>query len=394
MYLDGAHPVNDVPFSGQILVVDDDDLNLDILARRLARDGHRVTTASNGFDALDKMRMQAFDLLLLDIMMPKMNGYQVLEAMRDDKSLRHTPVIVISAVNDMSSVVKCVKLGATDYLFKPFDPVLLHARVGACLEKKRLLDQERHYLRQIEQEKKQVHDLLNLVIPIGIELTHEQNFTNLLEKILMGGKMLCNADGATLYLRTDANTLEYVIVSNESLGIMLTLGDDKPTRFAPIRLYADDGAPADNEFAAAHATVHGEPINVENERDLDRFPGTKAFDTQAGYKTISLLTLPLVSSDQQVIGVLQYANARDAATGEIIPFSSNLQPLMEALASLAAAALEGYVREATLQQTIQELRISVSVDERARQVQVNKITDTDFFLRLRSRIHEFRSERQ
>ena len=385
--------MNDVPFSGQILVVDDDDLNLDILARRLERDGHVVTTASNGFDALDKMRTQPFDLVLLDIMMPKMNGYQVLEAIRDDEQLRHTPVIVISAVNDMSSVVKCVQLGAADYLFKPFDPVLLHARVGACLEKKRLLDQERHYLRQIEQEKQQVHNLLNVVIPIGIEFTREQNFAYLLEKILMGGKMLCNADGATLYLRTDANTLEYVIVSNESLGIALTVGDEKPASFAPIRLYNEDSTPADDGFAAAHATLHSKAINVENETDLDRFPGTRAFDTLAGYGTISLLTLPLVSSEQQVIGVLQYANAKDSVTGDIIPFSSQLQPLMEALASLAAAALEGYVREATLQQTIQELRINVSIDERARQTQVSKITDTDFFLRLRSRIHEFRSER-
>lgn len=385
--------MNDVPYSGKILVVDDDEMNRDILSRRLKRDGHIVTQASNGFDALDMMRMQPFDLVLLDIMMPRMNGYQVLEEIHADERLRHTPIIVISAVNDMNSVIKCVKLGATDYLFKPFDPVLLYARVGACLEKKRLLDQERHYLRQIEQEKQQVHDLLNVVIPIGIELTREQNFSRLLEKILMGGKMLCNADGATLYLRTDSNTLEHVIVANESLGIMLTLSDDKPARFAPIRLYTDDGAPADGRFAAAYATLHGKPVNVEDGDDLDRFPGTKAFDLQTGYKTISLLTLPLISSEQQVIGVLQYVNARNSE-GEIIPFSSNLQPLMEALASLATAALEGYVREATLQQTIHELRINVVIDEQARKAQVNKIADTDFFVRLRSRIHEFRSERQ
>lgn len=174
--------MNDVPYSGKILVVDDDEMNRDILSRRLKRDGHIVTQASNGFDALDMMRMQPFDLVLLDIMMPRMNGYQVLEEVHADERLRHTPIIVISAVNDMNSVIKCVKLGATDYLFKPFDPVLLYARVGACLEKKRLLDQERHYLRQIEQEKQQVHDLLNVVIPIGIELTREQNFSRLLEK--------------------------------------------------------------------------------------------------------------------------------------------------------------------------------------------------------------------
>lgn len=385
--------MNADPFSGHILVVDDDDMNLEILSRRLERDGHRVATAINGFEALDKMRADPFDLVLLDIMMPKMNGYQVLEVMRDDERLRYTPVVVVSAVNDMNSVIKCVHLGAADYLFKPFDPVLLHARVSACLEKKRLLDLEREYLRQIEQEKKQVHDLLNVIIPIGIELTSERNFAHLLEKILMGGKMLCNADSATLYLRTDSNTLEYVIVHNETLRIALSVSDDKPERFAPIRFHNPDGTPADGGHAAAHVTLHSEPVNVENASELDRFPSTRAFDLEAGYKTVSLLILPLVNSERQVIGVLQYANAMDEATGEIVPFSRNLQRLMEALASLAAAALEGYVRETTLEQTIQELRINVSINEHARQTQVNKVTESDFFLRLRSRIHEFRTER-
>ena len=126
---------------GFILVVDDNEMNRDMLSRRLHRLGHEVAVAEDGERALEVMREQSFDLVLLDIMMPKMNGYEVLEQAKADDALRRIPVIMISAVDDLDSVVKCIELGAEDYLFKPFNPVLLKARVGASLEKKQLFDQ-------------------------------------------------------------------------------------------------------------------------------------------------------------------------------------------------------------------------------------------------------------
>ncbi|MBC7870259.1 MAG: response regulator [Chitinophagaceae bacterium] len=120
-----------------VLVVDDNEMNRDMLSRRLERQGYRVLVAENGIRALEMMEAHNFDLVLLDIMMPKMNGYEVLERVKADDHLRHIPVIMISAVDDLDSVVKCIELGAEDYLFKPFNPVLLKARVGASLEKKR-----------------------------------------------------------------------------------------------------------------------------------------------------------------------------------------------------------------------------------------------------------------
>jgi serine phosphatase RsbU (regulator of sigma subunit) len=137
---------------GRLLVVDDNENNRDILARRLERQGHTVALAENGRAALALMRAQPFDLVLLDIMMPEMNGYEVLGQVRDDPSLRHLPIIVVSAIDELDSVVRCIELGAEDYLLKPINPVLLKARTDACLEKKRLRDQEQAYLRAIRRE--------------------------------------------------------------------------------------------------------------------------------------------------------------------------------------------------------------------------------------------------
>jgi len=125
-----------------VLVVDDTEMNRDMLCSLLEADGHKSAVAENGRLALELLKAKPFDLVLLDVMMPEMNGYQVLEQLKSDSSLRDIPVIVLSALDEIGSVVRCIELGAEDYLPKPFDPVLLRARIGACLEKKHLRDQE------------------------------------------------------------------------------------------------------------------------------------------------------------------------------------------------------------------------------------------------------------
>jgi class 3 adenylate cyclase len=133
-----------------ILVVDDNEGNRDMLARRLARHGYEVHAAAGGAAALDVLAKAPIDLVLLDVMMPDLDGYAVLERMKANPALRHIPVVMISALDEMESVVRCIQLGAEDYLPKPFDPVLLQARVGACLEKKRLHDQEQRHLAELD----------------------------------------------------------------------------------------------------------------------------------------------------------------------------------------------------------------------------------------------------
>ena len=125
-----------------ILVVDDDEENRELLTRRLAREGHRVKTAEGGLEALAILQDEPVDLILLDVMMPDLDGPGVLERLKQDPERRHIPVLMISALDDTASVVRCIELGAEDYLPKPCDAVLLRARIGACLEKKRLRDRE------------------------------------------------------------------------------------------------------------------------------------------------------------------------------------------------------------------------------------------------------------
>jgi CheY-like chemotaxis protein/CRP-like cAMP-binding protein len=136
---------------GRILVADDYIVNRMQLKRSLEQQGHTVALAENGRQALEMLGQGDYDLVLLDILMPEMDGYQVLARLKADPARRDLPVIVISAVDEMDSVVRCISMGAEDYLPKSFDPLLLRARIGASLEKKKLRDLEIEYLRHVTQ---------------------------------------------------------------------------------------------------------------------------------------------------------------------------------------------------------------------------------------------------
>ncbi|NTW97285.1 MAG: hybrid sensor histidine kinase/response regulator, partial [Oscillochloris sp.] len=136
-------------YPGAILVVDDNQINRMLLRIQLEREGHQVETAEHGLAALELLRARPFDIVLLDLLMPEMDGFQVLSVLQADSDLRRIPVIVISALDEMESVVRCIEMGATDHLARPFDPVLLRARINASLAAKRLSDQEAEYLQQV-----------------------------------------------------------------------------------------------------------------------------------------------------------------------------------------------------------------------------------------------------
>lgn len=137
---------------GDILIVDDNINNIDLLTRYLTRQGHKVTSAMSGAQAIEKLSLKEYDLVLLDLIMPETNGYQLLVKLKADKKTQHIPVIMISALDEMKSVVSCIEEGAEDYLSKPFDPILLKARIDSCLEKKRLRDAEKQYVQILNKE--------------------------------------------------------------------------------------------------------------------------------------------------------------------------------------------------------------------------------------------------
>lgn len=174
--------------AGCLLVVDDDAGNRDVLSRRLKRLGHSVKTCGNGLDALRLMRDEAFDLVLLDILMPDMDGYEVLGHIKEDPQLQHIPVIMISALNEVQSVVRCIEAGAEDYLTKPFDPTLLRARVGASLDKKRGRDRETKLFEQLEQNYKRLQELEKLRDDMRNMIVHDLRTP--LTAVIVGVEML------------------------------------------------------------------------------------------------------------------------------------------------------------------------------------------------------------
>jgi adenylate cyclase len=135
---------------GSLLVIDDDPVVRSMLSRSLEEGSHRVATAKDGREGLDMARAEAFDVILLDVLMPGLDGYEVLEELKKDRTLHHIPVVMITALDDIESAVRCIELGADDYLPKPIDPVVLGARINAGLTKKRLRDLEMQHLEEVD----------------------------------------------------------------------------------------------------------------------------------------------------------------------------------------------------------------------------------------------------
>ena len=199
-----------------ILIVDDIEDNRYTLTRRLRRQGYdNLVEAGNGREALEILDQRPVDLLLLDIMMPEIDGYEVLERVKADDALRHVPVIMISALDEMESVVRCIKLGAEDYLPKPFNATLLKARVEASLERKRLRDNEVAHLAEIERARSRADELLHAILPAGA--VAELKATDRVEPRRHDDVVVlfCDIVGFTSYC--DHNTPERVVTELQEL---------------------------------------------------------------------------------------------------------------------------------------------------------------------------------
>jgi GAF domain-containing protein len=253
----------------------------------------------------------------------------------------------------------------------------LRAEVAACR-------------RQLLRERQRADALLTVVIPAAIQLSVEQDFHRLLERILLGAKALCNADGGTLYLRTAVGCLEFMIMHTTSLGLDLGGTTGAAIPHPPLRLHDEATGQPNERHIATYAALHGTTVNIPDAYRAAGFDfaGTRAFDRLTGYRSTSLLTVPLKRGPERVIGVIQLLNALDPDTGRVIPFDPALHPIVEALASLAAIALESYVHEQGLRQQLQQLR--VEINEARRERQVAAITETEYFQRLQQRAHSLR----
>jgi signal transduction histidine kinase len=207
---------------GRVLVVDDDLLNRIKLSTNLEEAGYSVALAKDGAEALEAMRTEPYDTMLLDLMMPVMDGFEVLQHVAADSSLQHIPIIVVSAEEDLESVVRCIEMGAADHLPKPFNPTVLRARVGACVGKKRSHDREVALFNELQQRYRELEDLQKLRDDLTHMIVHDlrtplTSFLTGLQSVPMMGAL--NPDQSEcLAMATDGGT-DLLGMINELLDI-------------------------------------------------------------------------------------------------------------------------------------------------------------------------------
>jgi GAF domain-containing protein len=247
-------------------------------------------------------------------------------------------------------------------------------------------------MRQLEREKRRSDQLANFVIPIGLSLAAETDLNTLLEKILIEGKTLSNADGGTLYLVTPEKTLRFGIVINDSLKIAMGGTSREPILFQPLNLRDPATGEPNMKNIATSCAIEAKSISVADayaSQGFD-FSGARAFDQRMNYRTISVLCVPLKDTEERVIGVLQLINAQDAETGHVIPFDEHLRQIIGLLGLLAAAALKSYLRVRQLTEELKNLRIQI--DEVKKERQVAEIAGSDYFKNLQARAREMRAK--
>ena len=276
---------NDQP---KILTVDDEAFNLKLLGRHLNKEGFTsVETASNGAEAMEQLRAGAFDLIIMDIEMPEMDGIMTLEAIKADMKLRDIPVIMISGVESMDSIVKCIELGAEDYLSKPFNPIMLRARVNASLEKKRLRDMEGRHLSQIKTEKKKSEQLLNVILPAAAASELKATGKVLPRSYDNAAILFCDIVGFTNYC--SQHTAEEVVGSLQELFVKF----EEITRMHQMEKIKTIG---DEFMASAGLTVPNfQPLLSAVKCGLDMVEATKNLNTTEWSVRVGVHAGPVVA---------------------------------------------------------------------------------------------------
>ena len=300
-----------------LLVVDDIEDNRFALARRLAGQGYlNVTTAADGRQALELLKSKPYDLVLLDIMMPNVNGYEVLAQMKANESLRHVPVIMISAVDDIDSVIRCIELGAEDYLPKPFNPTLLRARVGACLGRKRLYDQVTTRTRELAEALEQqtaTSEVLQVISSSPGELAP------VFATMLHNAVRTCEGKFGTLYLY-------------EGDGFRAVAMHNAPVAFAEARASVVHPRPDTSLWRAANTKQVAQIADVTTSQGyVERDPFVVTAVAIGGYRTV--LSVPMLK-DNELIGVISIYRQ------EVRSFTDKQIELVTSFARQAVIAIE------------------------------------------------------
>nr|WP_281358277.1 adenylate/guanylate cyclase domain-containing protein [Hongsoonwoonella zoysiae] len=258
--------------TGRVLVVDDTESNRDLLSRRLGRDGHAVEVAASGKEALQKLGVEEFDLVLADVLMPDMNGIDLLARIKSDENWREIPVVMISGLKDEDAVIRCIEAGAEDYLQKPVDPVLLKARIRACLERSRWRGREKRYLAEIEYEKERADALLHAILPGQVVKRLANGEAVIADRIDMASILFADIVNFTeLSARTPAVDLVH------RLGALFSRFDDLADQHGIEKIktigdayMAAAGLPDPRSDHAKAAVSFAKDILAETEKSIDR----------------------------------------------------------------------------------------------------------------------------
>jgi adenylate cyclase len=321
-----------------VLVVDDDEMNRDLLSRRLQQQGHTVEQAEDGKQALTILEDRDYDLVLLDIVMPRLDGYEVLARMKADDRLRHVPVIVISSLNEVQSVTRCLDMGADDYVTKPFNPALLRARVEACLTKKRLRDQQQAYTRELQGFNETLTQRLTALSDVSVAI-NSLHVDVVLEQILDLSKEVMTAEASSLLvLDKTIGKLRFHVARGEA-GAALT----------SVTVELGQGI-------AGWVAQTGEPLLIQDAYQDSRFD--PSYDQRTGFRTRSILTVP-ISIKNEIAGVVQVINKRGDAE-----FDQDDLRLFQSFAGMASASLENARLFEQTKQMADDLRAALEAERR------------------------------
>jgi hypothetical protein len=243
----------------------------------------------------------------------------------------------------------------------------------------------------LRREERRIEQLTRVVIPIGVRLAYETDHNRLLEQILVEAMRLCHADGGTLYLRTEQDTLQYAIMRTESLQLAQGGTTGLEIEREPIALFDPATQNPNHGRVSAYAALTGQSVNVEDVYCVETFDfsGPRAFDKATGYRTKSVLAIPLRDNDGRISGVVQLVNARCPLTSAVVVFDPHTQEVVECLCLLAGAALTSYVSQQRLKDQVRQLKIEI--DQTKRDQEVRQITTSDYFKALQSRAKELQS---
>lgn len=321
-----------------LLILDGRDDIRESLSRMFAAEGYAVATATNADQALDRLQTTPFDVVICAASLTGLDGLGFLGQLTSEFRPARARVVMIAPENEGEIVIRALKQGVDEVVLEPIDPDKLKAKVKEGLAANPLRTRLEYLEGRLQKLR---HDLIEVILPVGIALSAEKNLDRLLERIVLEGKAICNSDGGTMYLRTKENSLRFVIMHTDSLGIAMGGTTGKQIHHNPLNLYDPVSGQPNHHNVATHVALQGETINIADVYYAEGFDffATRNFDKNNNYRTISCLTVPLKDNSNNVIGVLQLINAKDPESGQVICFDPYLQLVSESLASQAAVAL-------------------------------------------------------